>query len=346
LKTLTSARWFALAAVPMGACAAFGLPALGQSLEQSPVVGANASSLPNRVLAQLPSQTSSGTQQFDLTPVTLPERGSAFGSMQSFKTNALYYLPSKMFLNATVENSLRLETNVLQTQKRNHLDMIYRVLPNVTLGYAINRTTRVAMNYFFFRDQYMSNASLLSRNIHSVGFRGDKDFIISPKTTVTTSFFARELFISEFDELSDLLPSVTVVRRVGRGGAIYGSALGQIRFRDVFSRFQEGDTFFSMGAVYRTPRWTLVADNTVINNYGVPALRGGVSNNTAIVTTLEAGRKISQRLPLTAFIRAEPIYNIGQASRAGFAGVNFRLFGGIRTEISKPAIFPVALRSG
>jgi hypothetical protein len=192
----------------------------------------------------------------------------------------------------------------------------------------------------------MDNSSLLSRNIHSVGFRGDKDFIVSPRTTVTTSFFARELFISNFDELSDLIPSVTVVRRVGSGGAVYASALGQIRWRDVFKEFQEGDTFFSIGSVYRNPKWTLVFDTTLIDNYGRPSLRGGVANNHAIVCTLEAGRKISQRLPLTAFIRAEPIFNIGQNTRAGYAGVNVRVFGGIRAEISKPAIFPVSLRQG
>lgn len=266
--------------------------------------------------------------------------------MQNMRTGVLYYLPAKMFFNATVENSDRLETNVLQTQHRNHIDQIYRVLPNVTLGYAPTRTSRVSCNYFFFRDQYMSNAKLLSRNIHSIGFRGDKDWVLNPRTTLTTSFFARELFVQRFANLCDLIPSATLVRRVGTGGAIYGSVLGQLRWRDVFGSWQEGDTFFSLGSVYRTPRWTFIADTTLIDNYGRPALRGGVANNHVIVMTLEAGRKVSQRLPLTAFIRAEPIFNIGQAERQGYAGVNFRLFGGVRAEISKPAIFPVSLRRG
>lgn len=281
-----------------------------------------------------------------MTPVRLPERGGSFGSMQNFKTGALYYLPSKMFFNATIENSLRLETNVLQTTKRNHSDMVYRVLPNVTLGYALNRSTRVSSNYFFFRDQYMDNSNLLSRNIHSVGMRIDKDLLVTPKGSITAGFFARELFITNFQALQDLIPSVTAVKRVGSNGAIYGSVLGQLRWRKVFANFQEGDMFYSFGGVYRTPKWTFLADTTVIDNFGKPALRGGVANNHVIVMTLEAGRKVSSKLPLTAFVRAEPIFNIGQEKRTGFAGVNFRIFGGLRTEFSKPAIFPVKLGSG
>lgn len=344
MKTFEYARRLALATVPVGACVAFSSPVFAQ-VPQSPIVGQSPTPVQNPLLAQ-GTGTSSGATQLDLTPVKLPERGSAFGNLNNFRTGVLYYLPSRMFFNATCENTLRLETNVFQTQHNQRQDLIYRVLPNVTLGYATSRTSRISANYFFFRDQYGWNSNPLSRNIHSVGIRGDKDFIVSPRTTVTTSFFARELFISNFDELSDLLPSITMVRRVGNGGAVYASTTGQIRWRDVFGRFQEGDTFFSVGSVYRNPRWTLVADTTLIDNYGRPSLRGGVANNHVIVMTLEAGRKISQRLPLTAFLRAEPIFNIGQEKRQGFAGFNFRIFGGIRTEISKPAIFPVTLRQG
>jgi hypothetical protein len=41
------------------------------------------------------------------------------------------------------------------------------------------------------RADKIAQGNLLNRNIHSVGFRGDKDWVVSPKTTVTTSFFAR-----------------------------------------------------------------------------------------------------------------------------------------------------------
>lgn len=282
--------------------------------------------------------------QIDLTPVKLPERSRAFGDFQSFKMGMLYKLPARMFFNTTCENSLRLETNVLQTHNRNHADMIYRVLPNVTLGYALTKQTRVSANYFFFRDQYMDNSNFLSRNVHSVGMQGNHDFIISPRTTITTGVLWRELFITRNPDLNDLIPQAQVVRRVGERGAIYGGVMGQFRFQHVFGVFQEADQFYSFGAVYRTPKWTLLADNTLITNFGKRHLRGG-DNNQVIVMTLEAGRKISSRLPLTAFVRAEPIFNMGDWKRTGFGGVNVRIFGGIRAEINKPAIFPVHIKS-
>lgn len=285
----------------------------------------------------------SGESQIDLAPVKLPERTSAMSHFDSFKTGALYRLPGKLFITGTCENSLRLETNVLQTLRRNRADMIYRVLPNVTVGYAVNPRTRISSNYFFFRDQYMRNSHFLSRNIHSIGFRIDRDVYVGPKTTVTTSFFARELLLSHSQPLNDLLPSIQVVRRVGSKAAIYGGVLGQIRFRNVLGKFQEFDQFYSCGTVYRTPKWTFIADNTFITNFGNRTLRFG-PNNQVFVLTLEAARKIHPVLPVVAFFRAEPIFNIGANQATGFAGVNVRIFGGLRMEFAKPPIFPLKIK--
>lgn len=302
----------------------------------------------NPLVAQAASSsttTSGSSSQFDLTPVKLPVKGGGPGQFNEFRTGFLSVLPPRMYFNASCENSLRLETNVLQTSSRNHSDMIYRVLPNVTAGYALTRSTRIAANYFFFRDQYMDNSNLLSRNIHSIGPRVEQDVRINPKTSVTFTLFPRWLFIHPAGfSLFDILPSATVVRRVGDKGLIYGSALGQIRFRDTFDKYQEGDVFYSLGGIYRTPKWTFLWDNTFITNFGKPALRGGVANNQTMIMTLEADRKVHPKLPLTAFVRAEPVFNIGQEKRTGFAGVNFRLFGGLRADISKPVIYPVKLR--
>lgn len=291
----------------------------------------------------LMAQGTSTTQAVDLAPIRLPSRNRAFGNFEDFHTSVLYKMPSRMFLNASVENSLRLETNVFQTLHNNKADMVYRVLPNVTIGYAPTKTTRISANYFFFRDQYTHYNKLLSRNIHSVGFRADKDFQLGQKTTVTTSFGARELFLTNSVPLNDLLPSVSIVRRVRDRQIIYGSVLGQIRFQNVLKEFQEGDQFYTIGSIYRTPRWTFIADTTYITNFGRRALRGG-PNNSVFVLTMEGGYKVHPRLPLVAFLRAEPIFNIGANQATGFAGFNFRLFGGLRMEVAKPAIFPVKLR--
>lgn len=291
-----------------------------------------------RAIAQATS-----TQPTDLAPVQLPDRTSVQGQMEHFKTSLLYKLPSRMFLAASCENSIRLETNVLQTLSNHRTDLIYRVLPNATVGYALTKTTRISHNYFYFRDQYAHNNRLLSRNIHSIGFRVDQDIPINPRTTATVSFFTRQLLLSRTQPLSDLLPSVSIVRRVGDRTVVYASVLGQIRFRNTLGRFQEGDQFYSLGGIYRLPRWTFLADHTLINNFGNRQLRGG-PDNSLFVLTYEAAYKVHPALPLQAFIRAEPIFNMGANQATGFAGFNFRLFGGLRFELAKPPIFPVKIK--
>lgn len=296
----------------------------------------------SKMLAQAVAQSTS-TQPTDLAPVRLPERTSAMGQFEEFKTSALYKLPSRMFLSATVENSIRLETNVFQTLKNNRADFIYRILPNATIGYALTKRTRVAGNYFFFRDQYTINSNTLSRNIHSLGGRIDHDIPINAKTSATVSFFARQLLLSRTQPLSDLLPSASIVRRVGDRGAIYASILGQVRFRNVLKKYQEFDQFYSLGGVYRTPRWTFLADHTFITNFGNRRLRQG-PDNALWVLTYEAAYKISPVIPVAAFVRAEPIFNIGANQATGFAGFNCRIFGGLRFEVAKPPIFPVKIK--
>lgn len=325
------------------------VPMRDGAFQAPPLVGPS-SILPNHAAdlvaadATSPSSLNQTTQQIDLAPVRLPERGNAVGNFQSFRTSVLYKLPAKMYLDVNVENSLRLETNVFNTLRNNRADMVYRVNPNITVGYALNRKTRVAANYFFLRDQYDINNKLMSRNYQSVGFRADRDFYINPRTSATASIFMRELFVPAYRQVSDILPSLSVVRRVGDRGAIYSNILGQIRWRDVFGRYQEFDQFYSLGGVYRTPKWTFLMDTTLVNSFGKRAVRLG-PNNSVIVMTMEAGRRIHPMVPVTLFARAEPIFNIGANQAPGFAGFNFRMYGGIRAEVSKPAIFPVKLKN-
>ncbi len=285
------------------------------------------------------------TQQFDLTPIKIPERSAAFTNIDSYKARMLYKLPARMFFSGTCENSLRLETNVFQTSRNPQADAVYRVLPNVTVGYALNRRTRLSSNFFFFRDQYASRDSILSRNIYSVGVRADRDFTINDKTTMTAGLFCRELFFnlsSSTPPLSDIIPSAVIVRRIGTHGAAYGSVMGQVRFQKMLDRFQEFDQFYSVGYIHRKSPWLFTADCTFLTNFGNSNLRGG-NNNQTFVLTGEVSRQLHRNIPIAAFVRAEPIFNMGANSSPGLAGFNFRLYGGLRAEISKPAIFPTKL---
>ncbi|MBA3992196.1 MAG: hypothetical protein C0469_01625 [Cyanobacteria bacterium DS2.3.42] len=285
------------------------------------------------------------TQQFDLTPIKIPERGAAFSNFDSYKARMLYRLPARMFFSGSCENSLRLETNVFQTSRDPQADLVYRVIPNVTVGYALNRKTRVSSNFFFFRDQYASKDNVLSRNIYSVGLRADRDFTINDKTTMTAGLFCRELFFnlsSSSPPLSDIIPSAVVVRRIGTHGAAYGSVMGQVRFQKMLDRFQEFDQFYSVGYILRKSPWLFTTDCTFLTNFGNSNLRGG-NNNQTFVLTGEIARQLHRNIPISAFVRAEPIFNMGANSSPGLAGFNFRLYGGLRAEVSKPAIFPTKL---
>ncbi|MBX9951975.1 MAG: hypothetical protein K2Y39_22575 [Candidatus Obscuribacterales bacterium] len=287
-------------------------------------------------------------QQLDLTPIRIPERGAAFSNFDSYKAKMLYRLPARMFFSGVCENSLRLETNVFQTSRNPQADLVYRVLPNLTVGYALTRKTRVSSNFFFFRDQYASRDTQLSRNIYSVGVRADHDFTINDKTTMTAGLFCRELFFNlqnaSTPPLSDIIPSAVVVRRVGQHGAVYGSVMGQVRFQKMLDRFQEFDQFYSVGYVLRKSPWLFTTDCTFLTNFGNSNLRGG-NNNQVFVLTGEIARQLHRNIPLSAFVRAEPIFNMGANSSPGLAGFNFRLYGGLRAEVSKPAIFPTKLAS-
>ncbi|HEY9776722.1 MAG TPA: hypothetical protein V6C81_23365 [Planktothrix sp.] len=325
---------FADVAVPPGAA----LPSADQATLSLPIA---------QSADTQPAQATPGQDQprpADLTPVQLPERGPQFTNFSTFETNALYKLPSRMFFSTICDNSLRLETNVYQTEDNYRQDMIYRVFPDVLAGYALTDKTRVAANYFFFRDQYTTKESL-SRNIHSIGLRVDHDINLTDRTTLTPSFFGRALLTDLNDqashELTDLIPGVTLSHRVGYADVVYAAVLGQLRWQNMFIQFQEGDQFYSIGSVMRRNLWTFWTDLTLASNFGKVRLRDG-QNNQVIIMTLEAARQLSRKYPLSVYVQAQPIFNIG-ASSPGYAGVNFRVFGGLRVALSKPAIFPVKL---
>ncbi|MDQ5965626.1 MAG: hypothetical protein QG625_1781 [Cyanobacteriota bacterium erpe_2018_sw_39hr_WHONDRS-SW48-000098_B_bin.30] len=321
---------------------------LSQTLEASAQKpDQNIADAPRAIAQGRPISRDNDFVPIDLTPVRLPERVSTFNNYENFKAQALYKLPGRVFFNASVENSLRFEANTFQTNRHYLSDMIYRVLPNVTAGYALTKKTRVAANYFFFRDQYDLRASRLSRNIHSVGGRIDHDIPINEKTMLSVGVFSRALFIQTANapniDFYDIIPSATITRRAGMNGVVYGSVLGQLRFRDPFSNFQEGDQFYSLGGIWRKGAWSFLGDSTLVTNFGNSNLRGG-PNNQVIILTGEVGRRIHPHLPVTAFVRAEPIFNMGANTTPGFSGFNFRIFGGIRAEVSKPPIFPIKLK--
>ena len=82
-----------------------------------------------RALAQAQPSTNNEIVPIDLTPVHLPQRTTTFNGFDAFKTQAFYHLPSRMFFDFTLENSIRFELNTYQTNRHYLSDLVYRVLP-------------------------------------------------------------------------------------------------------------------------------------------------------------------------------------------------------------------------
>lgn len=285
----------------------------------------------------------------DLTPVKIPGRGGGqFGQFENFRATALYRLPGRLFFSNTMENSLRFESNIFQTNRKQKQDGIYRLLPNTTIGWAFTKKLRASVNHFYLQDQYFDKSGLLTRYINSVGPQVNYDVPLGQRGNITLGAFWRHLFISTRNQpgvyFNDILPSVVMSRRFGQGGVGYFSTVGQIRFREVFSQFQEGDQFYSAGGLWRKGKWTLWGDTTLVTNFGNSRLRGG-RNNQVIILTLQAARRLHSVIPVSAFVRCEPIFNMGAKGDPGFSGVNVRIFGGILTEFNKAPIFPIKLKS-
>lgn len=310
------------------------------------------------VLAQsVPTDTVNENQQVDLVPAALPRRTPAFGRYNDFQQRALYHLPAKMFFNTVIENSLRLETNVFQTSPKESSDMIYRILPNTNLGYEIAKNTQIYSNYFFLRDQYTDFSPLLNRNFHSIGFGLNRFVPLKNRSTLIFGLQGRGLFatLDKFPGsfFNDYLPSITYQKVIGTNQFIYASVVGQLRFREMCARFQEGDIFYTFGHLYRRGGWNLLNNFTLVSNFGSQKIRQG-PDTQIIILEQELSRQVSRKLPwLQTFIRTQEIFNMGAGNipfvpgltapggggvYPGFAGVNCRVFAGLRATVAKPVL--------
>lgn len=307
-------------------------------------------------LAQsVPTDVTNENQQVDLVPTNIPRRTPAFNNFNSANMHLLYKLPSKMFFSSVIENSLRLETNVFQTSPKESSDMIYRIFPNTTVGYEIAKNTQIYSNYFFLRDQYTSFSPLLNRNFHSIGFGINKNVPLpNNRGTLILGLQGRGLFatLDKFPGsfFNDYLPSVTYQKGFANGQVIFASVFGQLRFREMAARFQEGDIFYTLGHVYRRGGWALLNNFTLASNFGSQKIRQG-PDTQIIILEHELSRQVSRKFPwLQTFIRAQEIFNmgagnvpfvpgaLGASGYPGFTGVNCRVFAGIRTTFYKPVI--------
>ena len=322
----------------------------------------------SRFLAQTVNPTTA--LPTDIVPLPESEGRNSYGDRLQLKL--LKKLPSRFYFLSVTESSLRDETNVYQTPTKRHMlraasggvpfgalstdaqasvlktisiasknDGVFRVLPNVTAGWALTPRTRVFGNYFLLRDQLFHQVAV-NTVIESVGGGIQHDFQIGTRGNLQATLQARELYQNKVHRVFDYLPGVTYSHVLSPHAVAFASALLQLRGKQfIVAPNREIDPFYSVGVVYQRGKWQFSHATTFLQNFRQPFGNNALIpiNNYAFVLDFEVARRITNKIPgLQAFVRAEPIYNLHSNATPGLSGMDFRIFGGVRLTISKPTL--------
>jgi hypothetical protein len=173
----------------------------------------------------------------------------------------------------------------------------------------------------------------------SMGIR--RDFPVGKKTVFQFDAQARELWETAGLRQSDLLPAVNVTRILTPHTLFFGSVLLQMRSAYPFQGpTRELDPFYNIGLAASYHSWLFTITDTYVTNFRDPPFRGSIPQNGVVnmIMDVEIAHPVSDRIPgLTSFIRAEPIFNWRSGYVPGQSGFDFRLYGGLRLTIAKPA---------
>lgn len=272
----------------------------------------------------------------DITPVADDQGRALINPDLQFRL--FQKLPRRMWFTSSTEVSQRLETNVFFTKQPYAADYVFRVLPNTSIGYNIFKHTSVYCNHFVIKDVFAEHYILTQPTTQSLSLGFRQDIPLGSRTNIQADFQARELWQAKHLRQGDLLPSITITRVVAPNLVLFGSALLQRRSKGFFSgATRELDPFYTLGFLYRRGQWSFVATDTLVNNFRTRGAIPPISNSLNILT-MELSRPVSKKMPaLQAFVRAEPIWNWGANGAPGLSGFDFRLFGGVRLSLNKPA---------
>lgn len=290
--------------------------------------------------AQYPARPDPAIIPTDQTSTHIGDERQLFSSPLKF--TVLEKLPERMYFTSVTEVTQRFESNVLSSARNPRRDYVFRVLPNVTLGYNLRPTTSIYANYFMIKDVF-ANTSLLNRStFQSLSGGIQQDVRLGQKTNMQLNFQARQLWQARGLYQADLLPGVTLTHAfTPRAIGFFNSQL-QMRSQSLFEGpTREIDPFYTIGLVLRRGVWSLTSTGTLVNNYRNRNAIPPISNN-AIICDFELARPVSRkRLPgVDMFVRAEPIWNWGAHGAPGLSGFDFRIFSGLRLTVAKPSIYP------
>lgn len=251
-------------------------------------------------------------------------------------------LPARLWFTSVTEVSNRLDTNVFLQYKEPQPDYVFRVQPNITVGYNIFDKTSVYANWFLIKDTYTVHPKILNfPTTQSVSMGLRHQLYSGKKFGVQLDCQARELFQNKGLRQADLLPSVSMTYFLTPKSVLFASVLLQMRSGQLFQGpTRELDPFYTVGYVARKGQWTFTFTDTLVTNFREPHFpysrpRHG---NVSMIADFEVARPVMKKYPgLQAYLRAEPVFNWRSAKTPGLSGFDFRLYGGLRLLVSKPS---------
>lgn len=332
------------------------------------VVPVHAQSIGN----QITSHSVAPTTILPTDVVPLPQGEQRMSYAQNLQFRALDKLPSRFYLNATCETSFRGETNPFQypTKRQfikrflppppvfrtllagqqasllSHLEavgannMVFRVMPNITAGWALTPKTRILGNYFLIRDQ-LNHSPQLNTTIQSLAYGVQHDTPIGRRANLQTEFQVRSMYQQNIIPVYDFLPSVTLSYMLTPRTIVFANTLLQLRGKDYYQCNREISPFYSFGGLYSRGAWAFSTNATLVQNFREMFGRNAPiqQDNYSWICTFEIAKRLFKQMPgVQAFVRAEPIYNFKSHDTPGLAGMDFRMYAGVRVAISKPPL--------
>lgn len=308
------------------------------SQAQAQGVAANAGSAPISIAQTAPPQFI----PTDVTPFTVsPERNNF---SPGYRFRIFQALPERLWFNSTTEVSQRLDTNALFTYDKPKDDYAFRVLPNATVGYNILKNTSIYANYFVIKDVFARNYNNINApTTQSVSWGIQHNQQFGQKTSLQLSAQARELWQASHLHQFDFLPGLTLTQTITPNDIVFASTLLQLRGGQYFvAPTREIDPFYTLGYIRRQGSWNFVVNDTLVTNFRHPPFNDAIpkQSNMSMIADIEINRPVVKSFPsLLAFVRAEPIWNWDSHKTPGISGFDFRLYGGLRLSVTKPAYY-------
>jgi len=281
------------------------------------------------------------------TPGVLPTDATKGNFLQDqasvypgFQLRLSQMLPARMWIQSSTEVNQRLDTNVFLTYKKPQPDYVFRVAPNVTVGYNIFDQTSVYAQYFMIKDVYTVHHRPLTEPVTQSIAMGLRHYIIPYQSRFQTylDIQARELFQSKDVRQADLNPSINANATLSPHFGLFASALMQMRSQQLFlGPTREIDPFYTFGYWYRRGPWVFNFTDTFVTNFREPHFRHSVPahGNCNMIADFEIDRQLGNHPGMQVFVRAEPVFNWRSANAVGLSGFDFRLYSGVRFSFYK-----------